>query len=351
MSHDSSGVPDASATPWPKVGAIALAAGLVLTVLLLAFTWPSRTAEPRNLPVAVAGPDQATAAVAGQLEEEGTFEVTTVSDRDAAAQLVREREVYGAVVLAPGAAPEVLTATAAGAAPAQVLTRLADELGRQQAAAGQGQGSVEVTDLVPLSTDDRSGAGLAAAAFPLALGGVLGGVLASLLLVGGWQKAAGVTAYALVGGLLVTLVLHGWFGYLQGSFVTAFAAVALTLAATAFVVVGMNALLGRPGLGLAAAFTVLVANPLSGATLPWQFVAEPWGAVGQLLVPGASGALLRSTSYFPDASTAAQWWTLAAWALVGVVLLAVGSARRRAAKAVNSAEVTAETGVEVPSGV
>lgn len=321
----------AGSTPWGKVVAVALGAGLVITLLLLAFTWPSKTAEPRNLPIAVAGPAQAAAGVAAQLGESGTFEVTTVADRDAAVALVREREALGAVVIAP--APEVLTATAAGAAPAQVLRGVAEQLEAQLASQGD-PADVAVTDIVPLSSDDASGAGLGAAAFPLAVGGVLGGVLVSLLVVGAWRRVAGVVAYGAVGGLSVTLVLHAWFGYVAGHFALAWLAVGLTLSATAFLITGMNALLGRPGLGLAAAFTVLVANPLSGATLPWQFIAEPWGAFGQYLVPGASGSLVRSISYFPDASTTTEWWTLLAWAAAGLVLLFVGilSARRTVAE-------------------
>lgn len=90
-----------------------------------------------------------------------------------------------------------------------------------------------------------------------------------------------------------------------------------------------------------AVLTMFVGNPLSGATMPWQFLAAPWGAIGQLMVPGASGSLIRSLSYFPEASTAQQWWTLGVWALVGVVLALIG--HFRAKESMHVPESTLET--------
>src|SRR5690606_13683233 len=60
--------PTPSTTPWARVGAVVLVAGLALTVLVLAFTWSTKTAAPRNFPLAVAGPEQVTSTIAEQLE-------------------------------------------------------------------------------------------------------------------------------------------------------------------------------------------------------------------------------------------------------------------------------------------
>lgn len=40
--------------------------------------------------------------------------------------------------------------------------------------------------------------------------------------------------------------------------------------------------------------------------------------------PGASGNLLRSLAYFPDASTTRPWLVLVGWAVVGVALSLIG---------------------------
>ena len=79
--------------------------------------------------------------------------------------------------------------------------------------------------------------------------------------------------------------------------------------ATAAVVVGFNSLIGTPGIAVGAVVSLLIGNPISGAAIPAQFIAGPWGAVGQWFVPGAASTLVRSLSYFPDADTAPQWWT------------------------------------------
>ena len=70
----------------------------------------------------------------------GVFEVTTVADRAAAVDLIKTRDVYGAIVL--GDQPEVLTASANGAAVSQLLGQLAGQLqvqANQQAAAAVAQ--------------------------------------------------------------------------------------------------------------------------------------------------------------------------------------------------------------------
>src|SRR4051794_28233316 len=47
---------------------------------------------------------------------------------------------------------------------------------------------------------------------------------------------------------------------------------------------------------------MFVANPISGAAQPYEFIAGPWGEIGQFFVPGAGSSLIRQISFFPDAS-------------------------------------------------
>ena len=105
---------------------------------------------------------------------------------------------------------------------------------------------------------------------------------------------------------------------MKGNFGLVWLAFGLSAMATATFILGCTAILGAPGIGIGAVVTMLLGNPLSGAQAPWQFMVEPWGRIGQYLVPGASNTLLRSLSYFPDAPMAQQWWTLMAWVAAGV---------------------------------
>ncbi len=197
----------------------------MLSIILLAFLWPTITSSVTSLPIAIAGPSAQVDLLSAALDEKSpdTFEIATVDDRQAAVDLIETRQAYGAIVL--GAEPEVLTASAASAPVAQILAGLAPTLAAQLNAAAAAQGihlpapiTVATTDVVPLASTDERGVGFAASSFPLLLGGLLGGVAISLAIVGARRRMTATLVYAVVGGLAVTGILQGWFGWLQGNF-------------------------------------------------------------------------------------------------------------------------------------
>jgi hypothetical protein len=342
-----------------KVFGVSVLAALIVTVFVLAFTWPTKTSEAHNMPVSVAGPKKAVDQFEDKINEKSgdTFDFVSADSRDDAVDQIKHRETYGAVILAeqPGT-PEVLTAPASNSAATQVMSGIADQLTQQikgqitgqveqmKAASGgqlkpeQAQKALAMqekaadtkvaeTEVVPLSDDDSNGSGLAVAAFPLVLGGMLGGVMITFLVKGVWRRLIAAVAYGAAAGLSLTLILHTWFGFVQGNFGLVWLAFGLSAMATATFILGCTAILGAPGIGIGAVVTMLLGNPLSGAQVPWQFMVEPWGRIGQYMVPGASNTLLRSLSYFPDAPMAQQWWTLVVWVAVGVALTAFGHFR------------------------
>jgi len=351
-------------TPWRRVVGAGVAVAALVGVLVLAFSWPAVTAAPRDLPVAVAGPPRAVGGVEAGLDaaRPGAVELVPVADREAAVAAVEARDVSGAIVL--GEAPEVLTASAASSVTHQLLTEAAEqvEAGLAQQAAGGGDPgpapTVTVTDVVPLSPDDPRGAGLTAAQFPLVLGGVVGGVAVSLLVVGALRRVLAVAVYAAVGGTVLVAVLQSWFGVLQGDWCAdagaVYAAVggtvlvavlqswfgvlqgdwwadagaaALVLAAVAAPITGLAALVGRAGIALGVVTMVLVGNPISGATVPPEMLPWHWGEIGQWFPPGAGATLLRDLSYFPAADAGPSWLALSVWAAGGVLLTLVGHRR------------------------
>jgi hypothetical protein len=359
----SSGVPSRTPhTPWPRAIVLALAAAAVVVVVLLAFLWPTITSSVKDVPLAIAGSSVQVDQVEKALDAEanGTFAVTAVSSREDAVDLILTREVYGAIVL--GDRPEVLTASANGAAVSQILGQIAGQLQTQanaQAASAVQQAvaagklpagttppaiEVKVTDVVPLASTDARGLGLTAASFPLVLGGMVGGILISLLVAGVWRRLVSVAVYGLAGGFAVVGIMQGWFGVLQGDFWINGLAVSLAMFATAAFIVGMSALIGRAGIAIGAIVTMLVGNPLSSAAQPLQFTVAPWGAIGQWFVPGASGTLVRDLSYFPDANATFAWLVLAGWALLGVIAMLAGHFRNQVVlpEAAEDAEVAAD---------
>ncbi|MFH8252231.1 hypothetical protein ACH3VR_17830 [Microbacterium sp. B2969] len=365
-------------TRWSFAAVFGLVGAVLVGIVVMAFVWPAATAQPQNLPVGISGPDAAVSAIQDKLAEQdpAPFALQTVDSRDDAVNLIETREIYGAILL--GDKPEVLIATAAGAAPAAALKAVATQLQTQIDGAVQtalkdqltaivqalqsGQKpqlpagaaptdvpTVTVTDVVPLSPDDPTGAGLAAASFPLVLGGMLGGILLTLLVQGAVRRLIGLVVFGVAAGAVIVLVMQTWFGILEGDWLLNAAAVGMGVTATSAFIVGLAALIGPAGVGVGAAVTMLIANPISGAALPPQFLPEPWGAVGQWFAPGAASTLLRSVSYFPEASTAFPWLVLAGWVVLGVVLTLVGHRRTAAELTPRPAEL--EPAEPVPAAV
>lgn len=332
-------------TKWQFAVLFGFAGSLIVAVLVLAFVWPTATSSAKHLPVAIVGPEVQVSVVEKTISHKSghLIDFVTVDDRDAAISQIRQRDVYGAIVL--GAKPEVLTASAAGTAPTQLLTTLAAQLQAQLVAEVNAAGgnpadvSVAVTDVVPLSSSDANGAKLTTAAFPLVLGGMFGGILISLLVVGVARRVTALLVYGIASALIVAVVLQELFGALQGNFALNALALGLSMIATGSLVVGFNALLGPRGIAVGSVVTVLIGNPLSAATTPFQFLAEPWGAIGQYFVPGAATNLLRSLSYFPDADATKQWLVLGAWAIGGLIVSIAGHFRSRAPIPLPSAEL------------
>lgn len=362
----------AERSSWIKVIGTSLLASLLVAVVILAFTWPTKTMEAKNLPVSIAGPEVTVSQFEQSLKDKGieTFELKQASSREEAEQQIKQRETYGAIIFTEGAAPEVLTAPAANAAATQMLNGVATQLNAQiqqkaltaktkaltQAAqAGGEQGAqaaaqleqmkaqaeqasamtVKTTAVVPLSDSDTSGSGIAIAAFPLVMGGTIGGVLSLTLIKGTWRRFATATLYAVIAGALTALILSTWFGFIPGDFATLWAAFGATYLATASFMIGMGALLvPAAGLGLGAVVTMFIGNPISGASMPSAFLPGAWGQIGQMMVPGASSTLLRSIAYFPEAATSGQWLVLGSWIAFGLLTGVIGWAvkERRTAK-------------------
>ena len=158
-------------TPWPKVLITALMSAVVISIIVLAFSWPTVTSEPKSIPLMIAGPEQQVEMVQDQLEDAqpDLFDITTGEDRDAAVEAIEQRDVYGAIVI--GRPAEVISASANNAATGQILQRVGEQLGEQTGM------PVTQTDLIPFSENDPNGAGLGVLAFPMVMGGLAGGIV------------------------------------------------------------------------------------------------------------------------------------------------------------------------------
>ena len=323
-------------------------AAAAICLVLLALSWPTLVAKPRQLAVAITGQPQAVAPAAAAITARSgdAVDLVPVGDRAAAISAITQRDVIGAVVL-DLARPEVLTASAGGSGEQQVMSQLVLGLQQQLRQQSPRQGSdaaaipsLTVTDVVPLSAHDPTGSRLAMAGLPLALGGVVGGALLSSVLSGVRHQLIGLTGYAVLAGLGLAAILGPWFGALHGTYVVEAAAIATIMLAVAAVVIGLGRLLGPAGFAVAAAVFILGATPLSGATVPRDFLPRPLGVVGGWFPQGAGNTLLRDLSYFPDATTTSSWLVPVGWTAIGVALMLL-SLRRAAGRTTADADGSA----------
>ncbi|MFF1464420.1 ABC transporter permease [Streptomyces sp. NPDC058330] len=312
------------AAPNRRAVAVVLLVPLLVTLSLWAFAWPAARIAPRDLPVGVAGSAPAADQLQKRFEErDGAFEVHRYEDAAAARAAIRDRAVYGALVVTPKG-PELLTASAASPVVSQLLTAAAAE------AATPGT-QVPVTDVVAAPDADPRGSALGASILPLALAGVAAGAIVTLLGLRGVRAALTLAGASVLVGVVAAAIAHSWLGALAGGWWTEAGAVGLTVLAIGAAVAGLAALLGTRGIGLGAVLIVLLGNSFSGVTSAPELLPEPVGAIGQWLPPGAGGSLLRSVAFFEGNAAGGSVLTLTLWALLGLTAVVLGGGRKRPA--------------------
>lgn len=296
-----------------KLGGIILGLTAAVTLMLLAFLSPQMHSGPDDIPVAVSAPD----AVVSQLDEK--FEVTTYDDPSDARDAVLSRDAVGAVTVAADGAT-VYTASGAGTPYTQVLTGVAEGM------------DARVEDVAPTTQDDPSAGGLSALALPLAFGGMVSAAVLSLTMKKRYGlRIIGSMVFSLAAGLAVGAILQFGFGTFDGNYWETAGVLALGIAGTSLFVLGLEALIGAPGLGIGAVLTLFVSNPLSGIATGWQWLPSPWGAIGQYLPIGAAGNATRSVAFFDGAGIAHSVWVLLTWVAIGCALVGAAALKNRRA--------------------
>lgn len=286
---------------------------VVVAIALSTFVWPAANLEPRDLPVGVAGPERAIAPLQQRLEEqEGAFDVRSYDDQASATEAIEDREIYGAVA----AASDGLTLLTASAASPTVATLLTENLAGPQ---------VDVEDVVPADPDDPRGAAYSSMVLPLVLAGIIAGVIIVLLGRPGLGAVGILVAVSALSGLVTIAMVQGWLGTIEGPWLLNAAVLSLEVLAIASVVTGLAALIGPAGIGVGAVLMLFVGNPWSGISSAPELLPQATGVIGQLLPPGASGQLLRSTAFFDGAGAGGPLAVLLVWTALGLGAILAGA--------------------------
>jgi hypothetical protein len=339
--------PLAAHPPWRQLTIIAVLLPLMIVLAVLAFAWPAARIAPRGLPVGIVGTGTASERVLAGLNrsDPGGFDARRYADQASAGAAIRDRDIYGAFVIGPGAARDgggaagdgpggvtVMEASAASPSVAQLLSNVGQELGRNAGAPAQAGGAtpraaqVRDVDVVPLPAGDPRGLVLPAALLPLTICGVIMAAVIGLVLEfrPAWRQIMALIVVSGAAGLGAYLIAQGFLGALPHEAVATWAALSLTVLAVGATTAGLIALIGAGGLGLGVVLMIFIGNPFSGATSAPELLPAPAGALGQWLPPGAGASLLRSTAYFGGHGAAGHLTVLIVWIAAGLAAILAG---------------------------
>jgi hypothetical protein len=300
--------------------------------------------KARNVPIAIVGPPSAIAPVRDRLARGGILDPRTVATPTGALAMIDDRQVYAALI--PGQKTDrLVVAPAASAAVAELLP---SALARLEPAGRR----LAVQTVKPLPANDPRGI----SPFYLVVGWLVGGYVGATVLGlarGGvprtrrWaaRRLGALACYAVASGVLGTLLVHDVVGVLEGHTLALAATGTLLVFATGAATAALQAALGIAGTALAILLFVAVGNPASGGPLATELLMPtPWRAVGWLLPPGAGTTLVRNITYFDGNAIGRAAFVLAAYSLVGsLVVLAL--ARRGRATTSLEAEVSAAASI------
>ncbi|MGC5165967.1 ABC transporter permease [Luteimicrobium sp. DT211] len=319
-------------SPGPRVMiGLVLALTAAIALMVTAFATPAVHSGAHDLPIVISGPPAAVEQLTQTLDQAqpGAFDVTTGPDADAVTSAIEDRDAVGGISLDP-ADPITVTvqvASAAGTPYASLLRTVGTTLAAHGA-------TVTTTDVVPLTADDPTGAGLSALALPIMFGGMISAVtLVNVARRSRTRRVVASVVFSALAGLAATAILQLWLGSFDGPFWLTTAGISLGVAAVSLTVLGLESLLGYAGLGLGAALMLFVSNPLSGMATGPDWLPQPWGEIGQLLPIGAAGTVTRSAAFFDGAGSGQAVVVLVCWIALGLALVGLSKlrSRRRAA--------------------
>ncbi|HZG04719.1 MAG TPA: DUF3533 domain-containing protein [Streptomyces sp.] len=302
---------------------------LLQLAFVLSYVGAFHSPAPHGIPVAVVAPDGASERIVDQLNalDGDPVEARPAGSEAAARALILDRTVDAAVLVDPrGTTDTLLVASAGGPAVSTTAARLAEDI---EASRGR---KITTEDILPPAEGDGRGM----SSFYLVIGWMVGGYLAAAILgVAGGARPANLhrtairlgvlAAYAVVSGLGGAIIADPVLGALEGHFVQLWALGALTVFAAAATTVALQILLGIVGIGVAILVFVVLGNPSAGGVYPAALLPPFWRAIGDCIPTGAATTAVRNTVYFSANAITGPLWTLAGYAVGGVLVALLAS--------------------------
>jgi hypothetical protein len=297
-----------------KAVARIVAGGLALLFAFTAiYVAAFHSPRPKGFDVGVVGAPAAAAQLQTGLDrgDRGAFDVRGYDTEREARTALSDTDVHAVV-----AGDRILVAEALGPAPTDAATRALE-------AAVPG---ATVQDLRPLPPEDSRGLSSLFVVVGTVIPSLVFGALLSVFgrALPARLRWAAVVAYAAGAGLVVAFNVDVLVGALEGHFVALGAVSALLALAIAAAAHGLGHLAGPAGIVAAILMLLLLGISSAGGAVTYQFEPGFFGAVSQLLPPGAALTATRNVEYFDSAATLVPVLVLVAWAAAGLLLGLLG---------------------------
>jgi hypothetical protein len=289
--------------------------------LLFAFTALYVTAfhapRPKGVDVGVVGTGAQASTLQTALDAaaRGAFDVERFATEAGARGALLDTRVQA--VLIPDVPRErVLVAQAIGLAP----TQAAGEALRRAAP------DATVEDVRPLPPGDRRGLSSLFTVVGTLIPSMVFGVLLSVFgrPLPARARWLAVLAYSAGAGFVVAFTVDVLIGALDGHFLGMAAVAGLLALAVSAAAHGLGHLGGGPGIVTAVLLLLLLGVSSAGGAVGYEFEPGFYGALSQLLPPGAALTAVRNVEYFDWAATLAPIAVLAVWAAGGVAFGLLG---------------------------
>ncbi|WP_234313840.1 ABC transporter permease [Streptomyces sp. NBRC 109706] len=301
---------------------------LMVTMMYATYVGTMHSATPKDMPVAVVGAGPEAEAVVTELnaDPQGAVDARQVASEEEALDLLRDRDIAGALRVPDGGgdAATLSIATAAGASQATAVQQVLAPV-----AAGNGW-DVVVEDAAVLPDGDLSGTAVLFAAMGMMLAGYvpLSTMVTSLPfllslrrflpLLLGWSVATSTVIWAVLGPVV---------GAVDGHYLTFLGIGVLATGAVGLTQVLFTKLLGPLAVLLGMFLWVSLGMPASNLALSIHSMPSFFSFLHGVLPLPAAGEALRSVLYFDGRGLAGHLVTLACW-IVAALLLSLLRERR-----------------------
>ena len=312
---------------------------LVQVAFVLSYVGALHAPKPHDVRLGVVGASQLPAAVGTQF----SLNIDDYPSEADARTAIDQRQIDGAFVTGPTGATLIVVPAAS---PALALG-LTNAFG---AAATHFKQKIAIVQVHPLPAGDAGGG----VSFLVVMALIVGGYLASTMgmAFGGQstrrRRLTSLTIASVIGALLTDTLAGPVLGTLPTSkFLALWGIFILVMMAVAFATAGLQAVIGAAGTLVVVVVFVIFGAPAAGGTVPSPFLPGFWRTFGPWLPAGAGTTTVRNTIYFDGNAVARSLLVLAAYLVVGALVVIAIHRRKPPQGALAEAEASAAASVVV----